>query len=496
MTGQGQLGQVGHGPDAPEAAALVAASSGGSPLHHDDYDDDDDGPSPAEGHDQDYDGNHTEVAPPLGSTLGGPCTNSCSPLLQNVRCSPSTHRCECGDLHPVEVSPIRGCTAPVGLGEQCLYQAACQHWDSHARCTQVDHNAVCQCEPGFHTVAVHKQGRRTFCSEDLVLLTADLPTLLGVATGIALFTGVICFVLRLFVGGRPRDHFANANLAPSHILFSSDTGLPLTGRSTSRSGSQRSVSGSLSRGLGHGGLGHGQGGQGGLGSSSRAGSRRQSTASVHSSASSTKSMGFGMRRYEREREQRLRRQQQQQQLQNPLGALAGLGGMPGLSGLQTPGSACSASGDELGLGGRSSRGASPSPGPSPNPLSPMSTDKLLPALDQLVEDVVWTTQSSSQRQDHMMAGPSGYRPLHLQRAEMRSERARQLHAQHAHAQHAQMHSAQLHAGHLQAGQMGQMGQLTRPLRDPNGGAGPSSAGPSSAGAPRPSTSSCTSPDGR
>lgn len=61
-------------------------------------------------------------------------------------------------------------------------------------------------------------------STDLVLLTADLPTLLGVATGIALFTGVICFVLRLFVGGRPRDHFANANLAPSHILFSSDTG--------------------------------------------------------------------------------------------------------------------------------------------------------------------------------------------------------------------------------------------------------------------------------
>lgn len=120
---------------------------------------------------------------------------------------------------------------------------------------------------------------------------------------------------------------------------------------------------------------------------------------MHSSASSTKSMGFGMRRYEREREQRLRRQQLQQTAQSPAGpatapcppsSLAGLGGGglagAGLGGLQTPGSVCSASGDELmGLGGRSSRNASPSPGPSPNPLSPMSTDKLLPALDQLVE---------------------------------------------------------------------------------------------------------------
>ncbi|XP_052126393.1 uncharacterized protein LOC113214159 isoform X1 [Frankliniella occidentalis] len=235
----------------------------GSPLHHDEYDEDD-GPSPAEDH-EDYseNGNHTE--PPLGSTLGGPCADSCSPSLLHVRCR--ARRCECESRYPVELGPTRGCATPAGLGEQCLYQAACQHWDAHSRCTQVEHNALCQCEPGFHTVS--RAGRRSFCSEDLVLLTADLPTLLGVATGIALFTGVICFVLRLFVGGRPRDHFANANLAPSHILFSSDTGsemslrqltagkmalslcpagpsrLPLTGRSASRSGSQRSVSGSL-----------------------------------------------------------------------------------------------------------------------------------------------------------------------------------------------------------------------------------------------------------
>lgn len=58
---------------------------------------------------------------------------------------------------------------------------------------------------------------------DLVVLTADLPTLLGVITGIAILTGLICFVLKLFSSNRyphPR-HYANANLAPP-LLFSSD----------------------------------------------------------------------------------------------------------------------------------------------------------------------------------------------------------------------------------------------------------------------------------
>jgi len=60
---------------------------------------------------------------------------------------------------------------------------------------------------------------------DLVLLTTDVPTLFGVATGLAIFTALICFVLKLFSRARysrPR-HYANANLAPP-ILFSSETG--------------------------------------------------------------------------------------------------------------------------------------------------------------------------------------------------------------------------------------------------------------------------------
>lgn len=60
---------------------------------------------------------------------------------------------------------------------------------------------------------------------DLVILTTDVPTLFGVATGLAIFTALICFVLKLFSRARysrPR-HYANANLAPP-ILFSSETG--------------------------------------------------------------------------------------------------------------------------------------------------------------------------------------------------------------------------------------------------------------------------------
>ena len=60
---------------------------------------------------------------------------------------------------------------------------------------------------------------------DLVFLTTDLSALFGVATGLAIFTALICFVLKLFSRARysrPR-HYANANLAPP-ILFSSETG--------------------------------------------------------------------------------------------------------------------------------------------------------------------------------------------------------------------------------------------------------------------------------
>lgn len=58
---------------------------------------------------------------------------------------------------------------------------------------------------------------------DVIVVSADLPTLLGVATGIALLTGLLCFVLRLFSGNRypATRHYGNANLAPP-LLYSSD----------------------------------------------------------------------------------------------------------------------------------------------------------------------------------------------------------------------------------------------------------------------------------
>lgn len=56
-------------------------------------------------------------------------------------------------------------------------------------------------------------------------MTTDLSTLAGVISGIAVLSGLICFVLRLFnqnlYSGRHR--YGNANLAPP-ILFSSDAG--------------------------------------------------------------------------------------------------------------------------------------------------------------------------------------------------------------------------------------------------------------------------------
>lgn len=56
-------------------------------------------------------------------------------------------------------------------------------------------------------------------------LTSDLPTLLGVSTGIAVLAGLICLVLHLFSKTKyPRHrHFTDNNLPPP-IMYSSDTG--------------------------------------------------------------------------------------------------------------------------------------------------------------------------------------------------------------------------------------------------------------------------------
>lgn len=58
-------------------------------------------------------------------------------------------------------------------------------------------------------------------------MTTDFSTFAGVLSGIAILSGLICFVLKLFnqnmYGTRRRHRFGNANLAPP-ILFSSDPG--------------------------------------------------------------------------------------------------------------------------------------------------------------------------------------------------------------------------------------------------------------------------------
>lgn len=59
----------------------------------------------------------------------------------------------------------------------------------------------------------------------MAVLVSDLPTLLGVTTGIAVLAGLICMVLHLFSKTKYPRHrnFADANLPPP-IMYSSDTG--------------------------------------------------------------------------------------------------------------------------------------------------------------------------------------------------------------------------------------------------------------------------------
>ncbi|XP_066582537.1 uncharacterized protein [Prorops nasuta] len=207
--------------------------------------------------DEDYlDENITEK----GRYLGSPCEFTCNPELPHVFCDSDTGHCECDKLYPVQLGPTKGCAKPKKLGEQCFYRASCAFTDQHSTCTQVQHNAVCDCEEGYHRVSLSRPNKKIFCAEDLVLIKTDIPTLLGIASGIAVFTGLICFVLKLFSRARytrPR-HYANASHAPP-MLFSNDTG-----------------------------------------------SRRPSLASIHSSTSSARS--YSARRLEKERNDKEQRQ--------------------------------------------------------------------------------------------------------------------------------------------------------------------------------------------
>ncbi|XP_035911298.1 uncharacterized protein LOC118511857 isoform X2 [Anopheles stephensi] len=211
-----------------------------------------------------------------GMYVGAPCEFTCHAKLHHVYCDPTTNTCSCEKDYVVLIGILKGCAKPKKLGEQCFYDQTCIYNDEHALCVQIVHNAICQCAPGFHSVSYSKPTKRVFCTQDMATITADLPTLFGVTSGIAVLAGLICMVLHLFSKTkypRPR-HFGDANLAPP-ILFSSDTG-----------------------------------------------SRRPSLASVHSTSSSVRS--YSMRRFEQEIQQKelrqemkrhLARLQEQQQLQ-------------------------------------------------------------------------------------------------------------------------------------------------------------------------------------
>lgn len=138
------------------------------------------------------------------------------------------------------------------LGEQCFYAQTCSYSDPNSQCVQVHNNAKCDCVEGFHSVIHYKPTKKEFCTpgeclskflnlyplfnytktvlSDMANLGSDLPTLLGVTSGIAVLAGLICMVLHLFSKNkypRHRGHFADTHLPPP-ILYSSDTGTRLS----------------------------------------------------------------------------------------------------------------------------------------------------------------------------------------------------------------------------------------------------------------------------
>ncbi|KAF4522721.1 hypothetical protein B566_EDAN010927 [Ephemera danica] len=330
-----------------------------------------------------------------GLLLGDACHNSCSSSLQHVFCDEYSHTCECQKKYPVRLTPNIGCAKPVRLGEQCFYERTCNFNEPHSTCIQIHHNAICQCKPGYHVVALQKPRERIFY---ILVIKTDMNTLFGMAAGIAIITGLICFVLKLYSRARyaPPRHYANANLPPP-ILFASETGIPLAvHRPPSRNSGTRSAppfSRRPSSSLGLIGC-----------NSSRAGAARAaaillischfaaeastpSTASFHSSTSSVRS--YGVRRLEQENEQRYQRQlarmQASAQAQNnsvPSSSSSVLQGSSSNLQLMHSSSLGSCSGGSLSYG-HSCR-------------TPLSTDDLLPSVTELNEPSSQPGSSGSQ----------------------------------------------------------------------------------------------------
>ncbi|OWR45262.1 hypothetical protein KGM_210213 [Danaus plexippus plexippus] len=176
-----------------------------------------------------------------GMYLGSPCEFTCNPRLLHVYCEPRTSSCQCDLKYPVSLGVARGCAKPKKLGEQCFYQETCRAFDPHASCAQINHNAYCQCDAGYHTTTHSRPTQRIFCTEDLVLLTADMPTLLGVSSGIFVLAGLLCMVLHLYTKARYHPaHLADARLTPPCLYSLNDTGGTLSATRASSRASSRS----------------------------------------------------------------------------------------------------------------------------------------------------------------------------------------------------------------------------------------------------------------
>ncbi|KAM3956781.1 uncharacterized protein ACR2FA_009280 [Aphomia sociella] len=322
-----------------------------------------------------------------GMYLGSPCDFTCNPNLMHVYCDPTTLSCQCDSKHPVALGAAKGCAKPKKLGEQCFYRQTCRAFDAHASCVQVNHNAYCQCDPGYHSTSHSRPTQRVFCTEDLVLLTADMPTLLGVASGIFVLAGLLCMVLHLYTRARYHPtHLADARLTPPCLYSLNDTGGTISATRASSRASSRSgcTSGTLELESSASRRTSRRGGGGVPVSASRAGaartaaillisrhlkavrrdggahppkcaakgSRRPSLSSVQSSSSSIRS--YSAKKWEREREQKERRQMSMRlaQLHDKM-----------------------ATGREI-----------PKHAPTPSPRSPNnSTDGLLPAVCEIRE---------------------------------------------------------------------------------------------------------------
>ncbi|CAH0553231.1 unnamed protein product [Brassicogethes aeneus] len=181
-----------------------------------------------------------------GSHVGAACVKSCNDSLLHVYCNTKIGMCQCDKNYPVKLNPYVGCSKPKRLGDQCYYIEACQYTDQYSSCIQVHHNAVCQCRKGYHSVSLQKPALKMFCSKDIVIITTDFSTFIGVIAGIAVLTGLICFTLHLFNQTLYENHhhrFGDTNLIPTTLFANNSDRLPMpmTEQSmTSRTSSRKS----------------------------------------------------------------------------------------------------------------------------------------------------------------------------------------------------------------------------------------------------------------